>query len=161
MNAQNVQADVILDLKGLTCPGPLLGAKQMVDHLNEGQTLILVSDCPGTQDDLLAWAKQTGNHVLKTEPQTKGGTGYYIQKGKGPVRKVNVLLDIRGAACPGPIVEAKKLLNGMNKGEILKLVSNCPGIQSDMADWATATGAEIVDTFKIGANEYEFYIEKS
>ncbi len=161
MSAQNVKANVILDLKGLTCPAPLLGAKQMVDQLDEGQILMLVSDCPGTQDDLFAWAKQTENHILKTEPQAQGGTGYYIQKGKRQARKANVLLDIRGVSCPGPIVEAKKLLNGMNKGEILKLVSNCPGIQSDITGWADATGTKIVDTFKISADEYEFFIQKS
>lgn len=161
MNAPDVQANVILDLKGMNCPEPLLGAKQMVDHLNEGQILMLVSDCPGTQDDLFAWVKHGEHHILKTEQQAKGGTGYYIQKGKGQARKVNVLLDIRGVACPGPIVEAKKLLNGMNKGEILKLVSNCPGIQSDINDWAAATGTKIIDTFKLSANEYEFFIQKS
>lgn len=153
-------ANVVLDLKGLTCPGPLLGAKRMVDDLESGQILLLVSDCPGTHDDLFAWAKQTGNQVLKTEKQPDGSTGYYIQKGKVHVHKANILLDIRGAVCPGPIVEAKKLLNGMNPGEVLKLVSNCPGIRSDITGWAEATGMKIVDTVEIAAGEYEFYILK-
>ncbi|MBI1173773.1 MAG: hypothetical protein GC139_00735 [Sideroxydans sp.] len=153
-------ANVVLDLKGLTCPGPLLGAKRMVDDLEAGQILLLVSDCPGTQDDLFAWAKQTGNQVLKTEKRPDGGTGYYIQKGKGHVRKANVLLDIRGVLCPGPIVEAKKLLNGMSPGEVLKLVSNCPGIRSDITGWADATEMKILETVEVGAGEYEFYIQK-
>lgn len=153
-------ANVVLDLKGLTCPGPLLGAKRMVDDLEEGQILLLVSDCPGTHDDLFAWAKQTGNQVLKTEKRTDGGTGYYIQKGKGGAHKANVLLDIRGVLCPGPIVEAKKLLSGMNSGEVLKLVSNCPGISSDITGWAGSTGMKILDTVEIGSGDFEFYIQK-
>lgn len=153
-------ANVVLDLKGLTCPGPLLGAKRMVDDLEAGQILLLVSDCPGTHDDLFAWARQTGNQVLKTEKQADGGTGYYIQKGKGHAHKANVLLDIRGVVCPGPIVEAKKLLNGMGSGEVLQLISNCPGVRSDITGWAEATGMKILDTVEIAAGEYEFYIQK-
>lgn len=152
-------ANVVLDLKGLTCPGPLLSAKRMVDDLEAGQILLLVSDCPGTQDDLFAWAKQTGNQVLKTEKRPDGGTGYYIQKGR-KAHKANVLLDIRGVACPGPVVEAKKLLNGMKAGEVLQLISDCPGIRSDITDWAEATSMKILDTVEIAAGEYEFYVQK-
>jgi TusA-related sulfurtransferase len=160
METQSLHANVVLDLKGLTCPGPLLGAKNVVDELAPGQVLLLLSDCPGTQDDLFAWTKQTGNQVMKIERRPEGGNGYYIQKGKGVAHKVNVLLDIRGVVCPGPIVEAKKLLNGMASGEVLKLVSNCPGISSDIAGWASATGLKLLDTIEIGAGEFEFYIRK-
>ena len=153
-------ANVVLDLKGLTCPGPLLGAKRMVDDLESGQILLLVSDCPGTEGDLFAWARQTGNQVLKTEKHADGGTGYYIQKGKASVHKAAVLLDIRGVSCPGPIVEAKTLLNGMKSVEVLQLISNCPGNHSDITGWGEATGMKILDTVEIAAGEYEFYIQK-
>ena len=162
MSTQDIHANAVLDLKGLTCPAPLLGAKKLVDDLLEGQILLLVSDCQGTQDDLFAWAKQTGNLVLKTAPMPEGGTGYYIMKGKGKKAiKVNVLLDIRGVVCPGPIVEAKKLLNGMKAGEVLKLVSNCPGTRADITSWAATIGMKMLDTVKIAADDYEFYIQKT
>jgi TusA-related sulfurtransferase len=148
-------------MRGLTCPAPLLGAKKMVDDLKEGQTLMLMSDCPGAQDDLFAWVKQTGNQVLKTDQIKDGGTGYYIKKGKGTQHNVSVLLDIRGVSCPGPIVEAKKLLNSMKSGEVLKLISNCPGVQSDIDDWVAATGFILLDTLKVASEDYEFYIRKS
>lgn len=155
-----MQANVILDLKGSTCPGPLLGAKNVVDEMEPGEVLLLLSDCPGTQDDLFSWTRQTGNQVMKIEKRPDGACSYYIQKGKGTRHMVNVLLDIRGVVCPGPIVEAKKLLNGMNSGDILKLVSNCPGINTDIAGWATATGMHLLDTIEIAAGEFEFYIRK-
>jgi len=154
-------ANVTLDMKGLSCPGPLLGAKRMVDELEAGQILLLVSDCPGTKDDLYAWAKQTGNAVLEARKLTEGGIGYYIQKGQGATRKANVVLDIRGVVCPGPIVEAKKLLNGMKAGEVLKLISNCPGIKTDIVGWAAATRMELADTIEIAPGEFEFYIRKT
>ena len=154
-------ANVTLDMKGLSCPGPLLGAKRMVDELEAGQILLLVSDCPGTKDDLYSWAKQTGNEVLQARKMPEGGTGYYIQKGHGVARKANVTLDIRGVVCPGPIVEAKKLLNGMQAGEVLKLISNCPGIKSDIVGWASATKMELVETIEFAPGEFEFFIRKS
>ncbi len=152
--------NVVLDMKGLSCPRPLIGAKRMVDELGAGQVLLLISDCPGTPDDLFAWAKQTGNQILKTEKMPDGGTGYHIQKGQAKVHKANVTLDICGAVCPGPIVEAKKLLNGMQSGEVLKLVSDCPGVQSDITGWASTTGMTLLETVESEAGVHEFYIRK-
>ena len=160
MNTINLKADIKMDMRGLTCPAPLVGAKRVIDDLKNEQILLLMSDCPGTRDDLYAWAEQTGNNVVKIEAMADGGNGYYIKKGRNPVRKANAILDIRGVHCPGPIVEAKRLLNGMNTGEILKLVSNCPGIRSDITGWAESTGVKILDTVEISAGEYEFYLQK-
>ena len=82
MNTQNLHANIKLDMRGLTCPAPLLGAKRVVDDLKQEQILLLISDCPGTRDDLFAWAEQTRNNVLKTDAMPDGVTGYYIMKGK-------------------------------------------------------------------------------
>jgi TusA-related sulfurtransferase len=160
MSTQELHANVTLDMRGLTCPAPLLGAKRVVDDLKMDQIMLLISDCPGTRDDLFAWAEQTHNKVLKTEPMPDGGIGYYLMKGKGTSQQANVVLDIRGVHCPGPIVEAKKLLNGMKTGEILKLISNCPGIRSDIVGWAESTGIKIVSTIEAAAGEYEFFLKK-
>ena len=155
------KVNIVLDMKGLSCPRPLVGAKRMVDELSAGQILLLVSDCPGTPDDLFAWAKLTGNQILKTEKMPDGGTGYHIQKGQAEKQlKSNVTLDIRGAVCPGPIVEAKKLLNGMQEGEVLRLISDCPGVQSDIDGWASATGMTLLGTIEAGAGVHEFFIRR-
>ena len=153
-------ANIKLDMRGLSCPAPLLGAKRVVNDLENEQVLLLISDCPGTKDDLFAWAEQTNNHVMSSEAMPDGGTGYYIMKGMGKERAANVILDIRGVVCPGPIVEAKRLLNGMKSGEILKLISNCPGIHSDIVGWADMTGIKIIDTIESSAGEFEFFLQK-
>jgi TusA-related sulfurtransferase len=160
MNSQNLHASIKLDMRGQTCPAPLLGAKRVVDDLKNEQIMLLISDCPGTKDDLYSWAAQTHNHVVKTESMPDGGTGYYIMKGKGAGHIAHVILDIRGVHCPGPIVEAKKLLNGMKAGEILKLISNCPGIRSDIVGWADTTGIKIISSVESAAGEYEFFLQK-
>ena len=150
----------MVDLTGLTCPGPILGAREILDGLRDGQVLLLLSDCPGTRDDLFAWARQTGNEVIHTQPRERGATGYYLRKGRsGPVA-AHVRLDLRGVSCPGPIVEARQLLKGMRPGEVLKLVSDCPGVRDDIAGWAEATHVEIVSTAGAGAGAFEFYLRK-
>ena len=156
-----VVANVSLDMTGARCPGPLLGAKRLIDGLETGQVLLLISDCPGTQDDLFSWVRYTDYQILKTEKMPSGALGFYIQKGKSRHRQANAVLDIRGVHCPGPIVEAKKLLNGMRSGEVLRLISNCPGITTDITGWAKATGMKLVDTVETAPGEYEFYICKS
>lgn len=160
MTPKDLHANVTLDLRGLSCPAPLLGAKRVVNDLKDEQILLLISDCPGTRDDLFAWAEQTGNQVLQTESIADGGTGYYVMKGKGEAHQANVLLDIRGVVCPGPIVEAKKLMNGMSSGEVLKLVSNCPGIHSDIVGWANMTGIKLLESVEIASGEHAFYLQK-
>jgi TusA-related sulfurtransferase len=48
----------------------------------------------------------------------------------------------------------------MNSGEILKLISNCPGIRSDIVGWADTTGVKILNTVETAAGEYEFFLQK-
>lgn len=163
MNATNPfhpKPSMVLDMRGTSCPAPLLGAKRLIDTMKPGELLLLLSDCPGTQDDLFAWSRHTDNHVVRTERLSDRGHGYTIQRGRSGVPDASAVLDLRGAVCPGPIVEAKKLLNGMRSGEVLKLVSNCPGIAADVGAWVGVTGFKLVRTEEIGAGEYEFYIGK-
>ena len=132
---------VTVDLSGMPCPAPLLGAKKIIDDLQPGQAMLLLSDCPGTQDDLFAWCKVTGNELVSDTRQANGKTAYLLRKAGGakstPI--AHVTLDMRGVSCPGPILEAKKLLDGMKGGEVLQLVSDCPGAVADIQSWSEAT----------------------
>jgi TusA-related sulfurtransferase len=151
---------VTLDMRGTHCPAPLLGAKKIVDDLAPGEVLLLYSDCPGTSDDLFAWVRYTHNDIARTERLPEGGHAYYIRRGRVHHATPNAVLDMRGVVCPGPLVEAKRLLQSMQSGETLQLVSNCPGISDDIADWVKATGFRLVETNEIGPGEFEFCIGK-
>lgn len=147
-------------MRGAACPGPLLGARRVLDDLLAGEVMLLISDCPATKDDLLSWPKYADIEILKTRKLAPGGTGYYIRKGKARRVSPSAVLDVRGATCPGPIVEAKKLLDGMTKGEVLQLISDCPGIRADVRSWVKATNLELADTRESGLGEFRFYIRK-
>lgn len=155
-----LKAHVTLDMKGAACPGPMLGARRVLDELLAGEVLLLISDCPATKDDLYTWPKYADVEILKTEKLARGGTGYYIRKGKARGMSPNAVLDMRGATCPGPVIEAKKLLNAMRAGEVLQLVGDCPGIRADVRSWVKATGLELADARESAPGEYVFHIRK-
>ena len=153
---------VTLDLCGLNCPAPLLGAKHVIDDLRPGQAMQLISDCPGTPDDLFAWSRHTGNEVIATDKLGGLRVAYTIRRGSGAARPTaNVTLDIRGVSCPGPIIEAKRLLDGMKPGEVLLLVSNCPGSPDDVRSWTKSTGLELLAKQEVAPGTYEFFIRKA
>jgi len=151
---------VTLDMRGSACPGPMLGAKRVLDELLAGEMMRLISDCPATKDDLAAWPKYADVEIVKIEKLARSGTAYTIRKGQTQRVSPNAVLDMRGTSCPGPIVEAKKLLDGMGKGEVLKLVSDCPGIRADVRSWVKATGMDLADARESAPGEYVFHIRK-
>lgn len=151
---------VTLDLSGLSCPAPLLGAKRVLDDLDPGQVLLLVSDCPGTFDDVTAWVHHTDHELLGTEKGEGRRMRYFLRKGHSKPPKANVVLDIRGVSCPGPIVEAKKLLDNMKPGEVLQLISSCPGSPDDVRAWTKTTGIELVVARDTARDVHEFFLRK-
>lgn len=151
---------VTLDVQGVSCPGPILSAKRLVDDLGEGQVLLLVSDCIGTEADLSAWAQATGNEIVGAERRPDGSQGFYIRKGQAPRPAAQAVLDLRGVVCPGPIVEAKHLLESLQPGEVLRLLSDCAGVRGDIDAWARATGHTLLAALEVGAGCYEFFIRR-
>lgn len=68
-------------------------------------------------------------------------------------------LDARGLNCPLPILRAKKSLNDMASGEMLKILATDPGSVKDFAAFAKQTGNELVSTAEAGG-EYTFFMKK-
>lgn len=153
-----IMPNVTLDLTGLTCPGPMLTAKRLSDEMENGQIMLLISNCPGTKDDLEAWTRHTHHQILKIEEMHDGINAYYVRK--GDPWKVNIEIDMVGTSCPGPVVEAARLLQLMNDGEIIKLISNCEGSPADVKAWTKSTGHTLLNTTTDSNNIYSFYIQK-
>jgi tRNA 2-thiouridine synthesizing protein A len=53
-------------------------------------------------------------------------------------------LDARGLNCPLPILRAKKALNDMQSGQVLKIVATDPGSVKDFQAFAKQTGNELL-----------------
>jgi len=54
-------------------------------------------------------------------------------------------IDTRGLNCPLPILKAKKALNDMQTGQLLKVVSTDAGSVRDFQAFARQTGNELVE----------------
>jgi tRNA 2-thiouridine synthesizing protein A len=68
-------------------------------------------------------------------------------------------LDARGLNCPLPILRAKKALNDMLSGQVLKIVSTDPGSVKDFQAFAKQTGNELLSTAEAGG-EFTFFMKK-
>jgi len=53
-------------------------------------------------------------------------------------------VDARGAACPGPLLEAKKSMGGVPVGDVIELWSTDPVTKSDVAAWAGKVGHDFL-----------------
>lgn len=54
------------------------------------------------------------------------------------------VVDARGAACPGPLLEAKKGMAEVAIGSVIELWSTDPVTKSDVAAWSTKVGHEFL-----------------
>lgn len=68
MNAPVTTSDKFdreVDARGLNCPLPILRAKKALAELQSGQVLKIVCTDPGSVRDFQAFARQTGNVLLR------------------------------------------------------------------------------------------------
>ena len=56
--------DKKVDARGLSCPLPLLKAKQALNSLEQGAVVEVVSDDPSSERDFNVFSKQSGNELL-------------------------------------------------------------------------------------------------
>ena len=56
--------------------------------------------------------------------------------------KAAKVVDARGSACPGPLLEAKKAIGTVAVGQVLEIWSNDPGTKKDIPLWAKKVGHE-------------------
>jgi TusA-related sulfurtransferase len=52
------------------------------------------------------------------------------------------VVDARGSACPGPLLEAKKGIGSVAVNEVVEIQSNDPGSRNDIPVWAKKVGHE-------------------
>ncbi|HYQ72445.1 MAG TPA: sulfurtransferase TusA family protein [Gammaproteobacteria bacterium] len=59
-------------------------------------------------------------------------------------------LDATGLNCPLPILRAKKALNGMESGKVLRIIATDPGSVKDFEAFAKQTGNELMSSSEEG-----------
>lgn len=71
--------NLTLDAKGLKCPMPVVKTSKIIKDVPVGGILEVLATDPGSIADITAWAKSTGNELLKTE-KAEGTFKFYIRR---------------------------------------------------------------------------------
>jgi len=69
-----------LDLKGLSCPLPIIKTAKAMKELAPGELLEAFATDPGSVPDFKAWAKSTGNPFV--ESSQEGAVFHFVLKKK-------------------------------------------------------------------------------
>ena len=62
---------------------------------------------------------------------------------------VTKVVDARGTACPGPLLEAKKAVGTIKSGDIMEVLSADEGTKADLPKWCTKQGHEYLGTIEV------------
>jgi TusA-related sulfurtransferase len=54
------------------------------------------------------------------------------------------VLDARGAACPGPLLDAKKAMPGVPVGSVVEIWSSDPVTKTDISAWSNKVGHDFM-----------------
>ncbi|MBU8908710.1 sulfurtransferase TusA family protein [Desertibacillus haloalkaliphilus] len=74
-----MNADKVVDAKGLACPMPIVKTKKAIDELRSGEVLEVLATDKGAKSDLAAWASSSG-HEFISDSEENGVFTFYIRK---------------------------------------------------------------------------------
>lgn len=69
-------------------------------------------------------------------------------------------LDCSGLSCPMPIIKTKKAIDGLEVGQVLKMIATDPGSIPDIDAWTSKTGHELLDSEEADG-KYIFFLKKA
>jgi tRNA 2-thiouridine synthesizing protein A len=78
---------------------------------------------------------------------------------RGAIMNFDRELDARGLNCPLPILRAKKALNDMQSGQVLRIVATDPGSVKDFEAFCKQTG-NVLLSHAAADREFTFYMKR-
>lgn len=69
-------------------------------------------------------------------------------------------IDVSGLFCPYPLLEAKKALNQLEKGNILKVIATDPASVIDFKAFSSTSPHRLLDYQKTSTGKFCFWIVK-
>lgn len=74
--------------------------------------------------------------------------------------EIKQTLDCKGLSCPMPMMKLAKAMKDLKSGEILEMLGTDPGTKSDMPNWCTKTGNELLEESELGGGVTRMLIKK-
>jgi tRNA 2-thiouridine synthesizing protein A len=69
--SENATPSMMLDLKGLLCPMPVVKIAGAIKKVEIGEIIEATATDPGVMADIPAWAKSTGNELVRMDREGK------------------------------------------------------------------------------------------
>jgi tRNA 2-thiouridine synthesizing protein A len=70
------------------------------------------------------------------------------------------VVDARGAACPGPLLEAKKAMGSVAVGSTIEIWSTDPVTKTDIGAWSAQVGHEFLGSLAADGYDRVFVIRR-
>lgn len=143
-----------LDLSGFRRRLPRAAIAWHVGRLGPGDLLQVALDSDADRDLLLAAIRGCGGEVVASDA---GRQRFTVRN--GGARAVTEELDMRGARCPMPVIEARRRVRRMSPGEVLKMLSDCTGAPAEVGTW-TAQSADValLGSWRQGGGDHVFLL---
>jgi tRNA 2-thiouridine synthesizing protein A len=69
-------------------------------------------------------------------------------------------LDVRGEACPYPLIKTKQQVDKLQKEQVLKVLANDPVAPQNIDSWAKKSGNELLEV-EVIRGDYCIFVRKS
>ena len=69
MSGEDIVVDKVMDLKGMPCPMPIVKMSKGIKDVEIGQVVEALTTDPGALADFPAWARTSGNEIVKTDQE--------------------------------------------------------------------------------------------
>ncbi|HIH43944.1 MAG TPA: sulfurtransferase TusA family protein [Candidatus Methanoperedenaceae archaeon] len=69
-------------------------------------------------------------------------------------------LDVRGEACPYPLIRTKQQVDKLHKGEVLKVLASDPVAPQNIDAWAKKSGNELLGV-EANSGTFSIFVRKS
>jgi len=70
------------------------------------------------------------------------------------------VLDVRGEACPYPLIRTKQQVDKLEKGQVLKVLANDPVAPQNIDSWAKKSGNELLEV-EVIRGTYSIFVRKN
>jgi TusA-related sulfurtransferase len=70
------------------------------------------------------------------------------------------IVDARGTACPGPLLEAKKGMAGVPVGTTIEIWSTDPGTKGDISAWSGKVGHDFLGVLEADGYDRVFVVKR-
>jgi tRNA 2-thiouridine synthesizing protein A len=72
----------------------------------------------------------------------------------------DTVIDARGSACPGPLLEAKKGMSGVSVGGVVEIRSSDAGTRNDIPVWAKKVGHEFLGVLRAAEGYDRIFVRR-